>query len=47
MIGSQHYILAEGKVQIVDESTGRVMAHRTWAWRCRARAATWLACAAS
>ena len=26
----QHYILAEGKVQIVDESTGRVMADRTW-----------------
>lgn len=26
----QHYILAEGKVQIVDESTGRVMTDRTW-----------------
>jgi len=26
----QHYILVEGKVQIVDESTGRVMADRTW-----------------
>ncbi|MBW8828428.1 MAG: DEAD/DEAH box helicase [Burkholderiales bacterium] len=26
----QHYILAEGKVQIVDESTGRVMADRAW-----------------
>jgi len=26
----QHYILAEGKVQIVDESTGRVMADRSW-----------------
>jgi preprotein translocase subunit SecA len=26
----QHYILAEGKVQIVDESTGRVMPDRTW-----------------
>ncbi|MFO1369506.1 MAG: DEAD/DEAH box helicase [Marinagarivorans sp.] len=26
----QQYILAEGKVQIVDESTGRVMPDRTW-----------------
>lgn len=26
----QHYILAEDKVQIVDEFTGRVMADRTW-----------------
>lgn len=26
----QHYILAEGKVQIVDESSGRVMADRSW-----------------
>ncbi|GLQ89295.1 preprotein translocase subunit SecA [Dyella flagellata] len=26
----QHYILAEDKVQIVDESTGRVMPDRTW-----------------
>jgi preprotein translocase subunit SecA len=26
----QHYILAEGKVQIVDESTGRVMPDRSW-----------------
>jgi preprotein translocase subunit SecA len=26
----QHYIIAEGKVQIVDESTGRVMADRSW-----------------
>jgi len=26
----QHYILSEGKVQIVDEATGRVMADRTW-----------------
>jgi preprotein translocase subunit SecA len=26
----QHYIIAEGKVQIVDESTGRVMPDRTW-----------------
>jgi preprotein translocase subunit SecA len=26
----QHYIVTEGKVQIVDESTGRVMADRTW-----------------
>lgn len=26
----QHYILSEGKVQIVDESTGRVMADRSW-----------------
>jgi preprotein translocase subunit SecA len=29
-IKDQHYILAEGKVQIVDESTGRVMADRSW-----------------
>ena len=26
----QHYIIAEDKVQIVDEFTGRVMADRTW-----------------
>lgn len=26
----QHYIINEGKVQIVDESTGRVMADRSW-----------------
>lgn len=26
----QHYIIAEDKVQIVDESTGRVMADRSW-----------------
>jgi len=26
----QHYILTDGKVQIVDESTGRVMADRSW-----------------
>lgn len=26
----QHYILVEGKVQIVDESTGRVMPDRSW-----------------
>ncbi|MGM9512738.1 DEAD/DEAH box helicase [Roseateles sp. DB2] len=26
----QHYIVAEGKVQIVDESSGRVMADRSW-----------------
>lgn len=26
----QHYIIAEGKVQIVDESTGRVMPDRSW-----------------
>ncbi len=26
----QHYVVAEGKVQIVDESTGRVMADRAW-----------------
>lgn len=26
----QHYIVAEGKVHIVDESTGRVMTDRTW-----------------
>jgi preprotein translocase subunit SecA len=29
-IRDQHYILAEGKVQIVDESTGRVMPDRSW-----------------
>lgn len=29
-IRDQHYILADGKVQIVDESTGRVMPDRTW-----------------
>jgi preprotein translocase subunit SecA len=26
----QHYIVTEGKVQIVDESTGRTMADRSW-----------------
>ena len=26
----QHYIVTEGKVQIVDESTGRIMADRSW-----------------
>jgi preprotein translocase subunit SecA len=26
----QHYIIAEGKVQIVDEATGRVMPDRSW-----------------
>jgi preprotein translocase subunit SecA len=26
----QHYVVVEGKVQIVDESTGRVMADRAW-----------------
>jgi preprotein translocase subunit SecA len=26
----QHYLVTEGKVQIVDESTGRVMADRAW-----------------
>jgi len=26
----QHYILADGKVQIVDEATGRVMPDRSW-----------------
>jgi preprotein translocase subunit SecA len=26
----QHYMIAEGKVQIIDESTGRVMADRSW-----------------
>lgn len=26
----QHYIIAENKIQIVDESTGRVMPDRTW-----------------
>ncbi|MDR0575956.1 MAG: preprotein translocase subunit SecA [Candidatus Accumulibacter sp.] len=26
----RHYLLADGKVQIVDESTGRVMPDRTW-----------------
>ena len=29
-IKDQHYIIAEGKVQIVDESTGRVMPDRSW-----------------
>lgn len=29
-IRDQHYILADDKVQIVDESTGRVMPDRTW-----------------
>jgi preprotein translocase subunit SecA len=26
----KHYVVSEGKVQIVDESTGRVMADRSW-----------------
>jgi preprotein translocase subunit SecA len=26
----QHYVVADGKVQIVDESTGRIMADRAW-----------------
>jgi preprotein translocase subunit SecA len=26
----QHYMIAEGKVQIIDESTGRVMPDRSW-----------------
>jgi preprotein translocase subunit SecA len=26
----QHYVVADGKVQIVDESTGRIMADRSW-----------------
>jgi preprotein translocase subunit SecA len=26
----QHYVVSDGKVQIVDESTGRVMADRSW-----------------
>ena len=26
----QHYVVADGKVQIVDESTGRVMPDRSW-----------------
>lgn len=26
----QHYVIVDGKVQIVDESTGRVMADRSW-----------------
>jgi len=26
----QHYVVAEGKVQIVDEFTGRIMADRSW-----------------
>lgn len=26
----RHYIIVDGKIQIVDESTGRVMADRTW-----------------
>ena len=26
----EHYVVADGKVQIVDESTGRVMADRSW-----------------
>ncbi len=29
-VRDQHYILSDGKVQIVDESTGRVMADRSW-----------------
>jgi len=27
---NQHYIVAEGKVQIIDENTGRVMPDRSW-----------------
>src|SRR4029078_8237096 len=27
----QHYVVSEGQVQIVDESTGRVRARRFWA----------------
>jgi len=30
----QHYIVADGKVQIVDESTGRVMPDRSWDTAC-------------
>ena len=26
----RHYVVTEGKVQIVDESTGRVMPGRSW-----------------
>lgn len=26
----EHYVVAEGKVQIVDESTGRILADRSW-----------------
>ncbi|MGO1069149.1 preprotein translocase subunit SecA [Lysobacter sp. CA199] len=26
----QHYLIADNKIQIIDESTGRVMADRTW-----------------
>ena len=26
----EHYVVADGKIQIVDESTGRVMADRSW-----------------
>jgi preprotein translocase subunit SecA len=29
-IRDKHYLLREGQVQIIDESTGRVMAGRTW-----------------
>jgi len=29
-VRDQHYVVSEGKVQIVDESTGRVMADRSW-----------------
>ncbi len=29
-IRDKHYLLREGQVQIIDESTGRVMADRTW-----------------
>ena len=26
----QHYVVTDGKVQIVDESTGRIMPDRSW-----------------
>ncbi|MFH4339045.1 hypothetical protein WAJ35_27075, partial [Acinetobacter baumannii] len=26
----QHYIIQDNKIQIVDESTGRIMADRSW-----------------
>jgi hypothetical protein len=29
-IRDKHYLLREGQVQIIDESTGRVMVDRTW-----------------
>jgi preprotein translocase subunit SecA len=29
-VRDQHYVVAEGKVQIVDEFTGRIMADRSW-----------------